>query len=226
MRAGGHLDGRPPAAVRRLRPVRTLTFAAATTALALTAAVPAGAQYEEPAEIAVSSSSVDCGEGLEVTGRHWMSASGVDLTLEPANPNAPSRSLADDVPVGADGTFAVDVTIPEDAHPGANDVVATGTDANGDPARVEARIVIQGDECSHGGPQSSTTAPSTTTAPTTTPSTTAAAAPTTGGAGPAGGGSLPFTGSGSTRELVLFVAGLVVVGSGLTAVARRRRRLA
>ena len=75
----------------------------------------------------VSDTSIDPGDQVTVSGKHWKPGSTVTFTLQPEGINLGSAT------VGQNGKFSAVVTIPDSVEPGAHTIVCSGIDRKGDP---------------------------------------------------------------------------------------------
>jgi hypothetical protein len=103
-------------------------------------AAPASAQQYPPKKptCGVSDTTINPGDQVTVSGKHWQPGSTVTFTLQPEGINLGSAT------VGQNGEFSAAVTIPDSIQPGAHTIVCSGIDRNGDPIVVGIDVQILG----------------------------------------------------------------------------------
>jgi hypothetical protein len=110
-------------------------------------AAPASAQQYPPKKptCQVSDTSIDPGDQVTVSGKHWKPGSTVTFTLQPEGIDLGSAT------VGQNGKFSAIVTIPDSVEPGAHTIVCSGIDRKGDPFVLAADVQILGGVVGGGG---------------------------------------------------------------------------
>ena len=90
---------------------------------------PASAQQYPPKKptCQVSDTSINPGDQVTVSGKHWKPGSTVTFALQPEGIDLGSAT------VGQNGKFSAVVTIPDSVEPGAHTIVCYGIDREGDP---------------------------------------------------------------------------------------------
>jgi hypothetical protein len=104
-------------------------------------ATPASAQQYPPKKptCGVSDTSINPGDQVTVSGKHWKPGSTVNFTLQPEGIDLGSAT------VGQNGKFSAVVTIPENnVEPGAHTIVCSGISRKGDPFVLAITIQILG----------------------------------------------------------------------------------
>lgn len=134
-----------------------LVAGAAVLALGGTSA-PAGLAQDYPLESASASMEdvrLTSGGSTTISGRGWLPGSTVTVTLLPDSGEVAAQSEPRTVArteVGSDGAFSVDVTIPDDLPPGDYLLRVSGTDADGEPTRVEMTFTVEPEPADEGEP--------------------------------------------------------------------------
>jgi hypothetical protein len=114
--------------------------------LVVVVATPASAQgYFEKATCGVSDSSLGPGDTVTVTGDNWQAGSTVTFTLQPEGINLGSTT------VGANGSFSVDLTIPDSVGAGSHTIVCSGIDVKGNDVNRGTTIQVLGGAVGGGG---------------------------------------------------------------------------
>jgi len=110
-------------------------------------AAPASAQQYPPKKptCEVSDTSINPGDQVTVSGKHWKPGSTVTFTLRPEGINLGSATVAQN------GKFSAVVTIPSSVQPGAHTIVCSGIDRHGDPAILATTVQILGGVVGGGG---------------------------------------------------------------------------
>jgi hypothetical protein len=122
-----------------MKKLATVSISALTIALLLgLVAAPASAQQYPPKKptCGVSDTTINPGDQVTVSGKHWQPGSTVTFTLRPEGINLGSAT------VGQNGKFSAVVTIPESVEPGAHTIVCSGTDRKGDPFVLAITVQI------------------------------------------------------------------------------------
>ena len=103
-------------------------------------ATPASAQQYPPKKptCGVSDTSINPGDQVTVSGKHWKPGSTVTFTLQPEGMNLGSAT------VGQNGKFSAVVTIPDSIQPGAHTIVCSGFDRKGHPFVLAIAVTILG----------------------------------------------------------------------------------
>jgi hypothetical protein len=109
-------------------------------------AAPASAQQYPPKKptCGVSDTTLNPGDRVTVSGKHWQPGSTVTITLQPEGINLGSAQ------VGQNGKFSTVVTIP-DVQPGEHRIVCSGIDRRGDPVVLATTVQILGGAVGGGG---------------------------------------------------------------------------
>ena len=119
--------------------MKRLVVLGAAVVLVLLPVGSALAQYPPAApSLTVSDTVVSPGETITVSGRDWLPGSTVSISL------LPGVGVLGTAEVGAEGTFASQVTIPGDTAPGTYTLRASGTGENGQQRTVDATITVPG----------------------------------------------------------------------------------
>lgn len=117
--------------------LRTLLMAFTTVTLLLGVVGPAAAQYPPVSDdgVVISDTTVFPGQVVTVSGSGWLPGSTVTLTLY-SDPVELGTATVED-----DGTFTIDVVIPE-VSPGTHTLEIRGTDDSGEPRVEELTIEV------------------------------------------------------------------------------------
>ena len=86
----------------------------------------------------VSDPSINPGDQVTVSGKHWQPGSTVTFTLRPEEINLGSTT------VGQNGKFSAVVTIPTSIEAGPHTIVCSGVDRKGDPFVLGIAVTILG----------------------------------------------------------------------------------
>jgi len=86
----------------------------------------------------VSDTTINPGDQITVSGKHWQRGSTVTFTLQPEDINLGSA------PVGQNGKFSAVVTIPDSIQPGPHTIVCSGFDRKGNPFVLAIAVTILG----------------------------------------------------------------------------------
>ena len=103
-------------------------------------ATPASAQPYPPKKptCQVSDTTINPGDQVTVSGKHWQRGSTVTFTLQPEDINLGSTT------VGQNGKFSAVVTIPDSVEPGPHTIVCSGFDRKGNPFVLAIAVTILG----------------------------------------------------------------------------------
>jgi hypothetical protein len=110
-------------------------------------AAPAPAQQYPPKKptCQVSDTSINPGDQVTVSGKHWQPGSTVNFTLQPEGIDLGSAT------VGQNGKFSAVVTIPDTVEPGEHRIVCSGIDRKGDPFVLATTVQILAGAVGGGG---------------------------------------------------------------------------
>ena len=86
----------------------------------------------------VSDTTINPGDQVTVSGKHWQRGSTVTFTLQPEDINLGSTT------VGQNGKFSAVVTIPDSVEPGPHTIVCSGFDRKGNPFVLAIAVTILG----------------------------------------------------------------------------------
>lgn len=122
---------------------RTTVLTAAATAAALALVWPlaaAGVAEEYPPDgptVSMESLTLPPGDTTTISGQGLLPGSTVTISV------LSERRILGRTEVAADGSFSTQVTIPTDLSPGEHVLRVEGTDADGEPTRVETTFVVE-----------------------------------------------------------------------------------
>lgn len=192
------------------------TTGLATTATAVVALVwataSAGIAEEYPPDgstVSMESLTLTSGDTTTISGQGWLPGSTVTISI------LSDHEILGRTEVAADGSFSTEVTIPTDLAPGEHVLRVEGTDADGEPTRVETTFTVAAPDDQPGRDADSPDEDSPGEEP---PADSPGEEPS-----PGEDGDLAATGAGLLGALAS-VAVLLAVGWALVRFARQRRR--